>query len=63
MFIDLQNEILARILASRQFFLSIRGLARPNTTKALKGLMFVQLYAVYSYTVVGTVKAALQQIN
>lgn len=63
MFPNLQNEVLARILAAQFFFKSVLSLGKEDTTRVLKGLIFVQLYAVYEFTVVGIVRAALAEIK
>src|SRR5262249_22810129 len=70
MWADLQTEIQDRILASRQFFLAVAGppgtIAPPIPPHALttaKGLMFVQLYSVYEFTIIGIVREALAEIK
>jgi hypothetical protein len=63
MFADLQDEIADRILATRMFF---RAAGRTRQRRALntaKGLVFVQMYAVYEYTMKGAVRAVINLIK
>src|SRR5689334_16515504 len=63
MFLDLQNEITDRILSTKLFFNAVRSVKDMKTTVMAKGLIFVQLYAIYEYAVSGIVKAAILEIN
>jgi hypothetical protein len=64
MFKVLQNEILTRIFTIKEFFAATGNPASSATVRPVsKGLIFVQLYSVYEYTVTGVVRASLTEIN
>ncbi len=70
MFAALQTEIVDRCFSADAFFTAVGGgsTAPPAGTAATaiataKGLMFVELYAVYEFTVVGIVRAAICAIK
>ena len=69
---NISVEVADRIQAARAYFTAIAGLPFappasppliPHAETAAKGLMFVQLYAIYEFTVCGVVRAAWQEIN
>src|SRR5438552_1861906 len=68
MFPALRNEVDGRLLLIQQ---SLAVLGRmegeamypPEVSRCLKGLIFVQFYAVYEYCVSGAVQAALRGVN
>ena len=62
MFQDLKIEIDSRFLAIEEFLASTRKLQEPNIATA-KGLAFVQIYAVYEFTVNSTVSVAIEAIK
>jgi hypothetical protein len=59
MFTDLRLEISDRILAARTFFKAAHRIRQRQARAMIKGLMFVDLYAIYEYTVTGAVREAL----
>ena len=75
MWANLLTEIGGRTLASRQFFNAVAGPrgggggsspVRPATTPAVvtaKGLIFVHLYAIYEYSVMGSVSEAINDMK
>ena len=62
MFQDLKIEVSARFFAINEFLLATRKLPEPSVATA-KGLAFVQIYAVYEYTVNSTVNIAIEAIK
>jgi hypothetical protein len=68
MFLALRDEVESRLLLIQQ---SLAALARiegdatfpPEVSKSLKGLTFVQLYAVYEHCVSSAVQVALRGLN
>jgi hypothetical protein len=63
MFHSLEVDILDRILAARHFWLTVRKRKDRKALATAKGLLFVQLYAIYEFSVTGIVQAALLQFN
>ncbi len=64
MFGPLRTEIVARIFQVRQFASeACSPRDNPHSAVASKGLVFVQLYAVYEFAVTGIVTAALTEIQ
>ena len=63
MFSDLQLEIADRILSAQKFFHGARRLRDGQARATAKGLMFVELYGVYEYTVTGSVREAIVEIK
>lgn len=65
MFNLVQNELARRALALRTFSAHIKAIESNNESvaKACKGLAFVQIYAMYEYTVRMTVQATIQAIR
>jgi hypothetical protein len=59
MFTDLRLEIVNRALAVQMFFKAARSIKPKHELATAKGLMFVELYAMYEYTVVSAVREAL----
>lgn len=62
MFSTLKTDIDARFLAMEQFFRATKGFAGDDAQTA-KGLMFVQVYAAYEYTICSTVQLAIDVIK
>lgn len=68
MFLALRNEIESRLLIVQE---SLAALSRieddsaysPTVSKCLKGLTFVQLYAVYEHCVTSAVQCAIRGLN
>lgn len=62
---DTREEVADRILASKEFFrgASRRGIVFSRSKTMTKGLMFVQLYAIYEFTVVTIVQNAINELN
>jgi hypothetical protein len=67
MWSDLRTDVADRILASRRFFrAACRRVGSTHTTQArttAKGLMFVQLYSIYEFTVTSVVRAAIDEMK
>lgn len=65
MWSDLQNEVADRILETRLFFRGRRKgrIAEHAHRTVAKGLVFVQLYAIYEYTVKSIVKEAINDLK
>ena len=62
MFLALKTEVEARFEAIELFFGETRGLQGDHAATT-KGLMFVQVYAVYEYTVRSVVRVAIDSIK
>ncbi len=62
MFQQLASEVNARFAAAETFFSLTRGFAGDNAATA-KGLAFVQVYAVYEFTVCSVVRTAIDSIK
>lgn len=62
MFPNLRSEINARFSRAEQLFRAT-GVFKGDLASAAKGLAFVQLYAVYEFTVRSIVRAAIDSIN
>jgi len=62
MFDPLRIEVMARLEAAESFFKAAYGLGGDKELTA-KGLVFVQMYAAYEYTVVSVVQAAVDAIT
>jgi MAE_28990/MAE_18760-like HEPN len=62
MFLPLQTEIDARFAGIKSFFVATQHF-RGEASLIAKGLVFVQLYAVYEYTVKSAVQTAIDSIN
>lgn len=58
MFGRIQADILDRVMTTRLFFTAATTLNVPRASGTAKGLVFVQLYAVYEYTVRESVSSA-----
>jgi hypothetical protein len=64
MFGPLRTEVVDRIFQVRQFASEACNLgSNPSSAVASKGLVFVQLYAVYEFVVTGIVTAALTEMQ
>lgn len=61
MWIPLKTEVLERFAAAESFFKATRSLG-GTTEQTAKGLMFVQIYAVYEYTARAVVRSAIVAI-
>lgn len=62
MFSPLQSEIYDRFLEVESFLNTTRNF-RGNMGAAAKGLVFIQVYAAYEFTVRGVVQTAIDSIN
>lgn len=62
MFSSIRIEIADRILATKQWYAASSS-TQPPASVITKGLTFVQNYAVYEYTVIHSVTAALHHIK
>lgn len=62
MFRELTTEVETRFAAIESFFSSTKGFRGDNAATA-KGIAFVQVYAVYEFTVCGVVRAAVESIK
>ena len=64
MFSPLQSEIAARFSELQYFFVATRNFKEDLDLDAtVKGLMFIQLYAAYEFTVKGAVQVAIDAVN
>ena len=62
MFPALKTDVETRFAVIEEFFGATENLGQHHATVA-KGLMFVQAYAVYEFTVNSTVSAAIDSIK
>lgn len=62
MFHALKTEVEARFSAIELFFRAAKGL-KGDHTATVKGLMFVQVYSVYEFTVNSVVRATIEEIK
>jgi hypothetical protein len=62
MFHPLQSEIESRFSSVEDFLAATKDF-RGDIASATKGMIFVQLYAIYEFTVKGVVQAAIDAIN
>lgn len=62
MFANLQSEVDARFTAVESYFRATKTF-KGDLANAAKGLAFVQMYAVYEFTVCSAVEAAIDSIN
>lgn len=63
MFADLQTEIADRIFTTQTYFKNVRKLRNDQTLRVAKGMLFVDLYAVYEYTIRTAVSAAITDLK
>ncbi len=65
MFTTLSGEIAARLLSIRQFVALTDSLEAnsPGESATCKGLVFVQMYAVYEFTIRGSVQSVLASVK
>ena len=63
MFSDLQLEVADRLLAVQTFFKTTGRVNNRQAVAMIKGLTFVELYAVYEYTVIGAVREAVLEMK
>lgn len=63
MFPTLQTEVEDRFNALQAFFATTRALRNADAEATIKGLMFVQVYAVYEYTVKAVVREAIDGLK
>src|SRR5437762_1101881 len=63
MFGAIRSEILDRIFSVRLLASATKSITARRARPATKGLVFVQLYAAYEYTIVSTVRAAMTTIS
>jgi len=63
MFSHIQPEILDRIFHTEIFLKDVCTSSVPTVTKTAKGLVFVQLYSVYEFTVTQCFSAAIRTVS
>jgi MAE_28990/MAE_18760-like HEPN len=64
MFATLQAEVIDRVFRVQQFAAEACDVSKnPHSAIASKGIVFVQLYALYEYTVTGIVLAGLTELQ